>query len=71
VERLARQHGLSRLFLSTTPFLAEAIRLYEREGFRRTPEGPQTLCGTPLITMEKPLVPGEAGEGGPQSSSSK
>jgi ribosomal protein S18 acetylase RimI-like enzyme len=70
VERVARQHGLSRLFLSTTPFLAEAIRLYERHGFRRTAEGPRTLCGTPLFTMEK-LLPGDARDGVPQSSSSK
>jgi GNAT superfamily N-acetyltransferase len=59
VEEFARQHGIGRLFLSTTPFLVEAIRLYERHGLRRTPEGPQTLFGTPLITMEKPLLRGE------------
>jgi GNAT superfamily N-acetyltransferase len=71
VERLAQRQGMSRLFLSTTPFLAEAIRLYERHGFRRTPEGPQTLCGTPLITMEKSLSPGEAGNGVSHKGSSK
>jgi GNAT superfamily N-acetyltransferase len=70
VERLARRHGMRRLFLSTTPFLAEAIRLYERHGFRRTLEGPQTLCGTPLFTMEKPLLPDNPADGVPQSSSS-
>jgi ribosomal protein S18 acetylase RimI-like enzyme len=59
VERLAREHGVPRLFLSTTPFLGEAIRLYERQGFRRTHDGPRTLCGTPLFTMEKVIRPDE------------
>jgi GNAT superfamily N-acetyltransferase len=45
----------SRLFLSTTPFLNAAIRLYERLGFRRTTDGPHELFGTPLFTMEKKL----------------
>ena len=54
VEEFARTEGFSRLFLSTTPFLDRAIRLYQRFGFRRTPEGPPELFGTPLFTMEKP-----------------
>jgi len=44
-----------RLFLSTTPFLAGAIRLYTAFGFVRTEDGPDHLCGTPLFTMEKRL----------------
>jgi hypothetical protein len=43
------------LLLSTTPFLSEAIKLYERSGFRRSTEGPRELFGTPLFTMEKQL----------------
>ena len=44
-----------RLFLSTTPFLAGAIRLYTAFGFVRTEDGPDHLCDTPLFTMEKRL----------------
>ena len=55
IERYALQEGHSRLFLSTTPFLDRAIRLYEQFGFRRTNEGPHDLFGTPLFAMEKRL----------------
>lgn len=53
VERWAADEGISRIFLSTTPFLDSAIRLYEKLGFRRTVEGPHDLFGTALFTMEK------------------
>ena len=53
VEQWAAGEGLTRLFLSTTPFLASAIRRYEKSGFRRTDDGPHDLFGTPLFTMEK------------------
>jgi putative acetyltransferase len=55
VEDFAHGQGFRRLFLSTTPFLSRAIRLYERMGFRRIDEGPHDLFGTPLFTMEKEL----------------
>lgn len=55
VEAWALTLGVSRLFLSTTPFLDQAIRLYLSFGFRRAQEGPHELFGTPLFTMEKPL----------------
>lgn len=54
-EEFARERGLKRIFLSTTPFLSRAIRLYTRHGFERTDEGPDNLHGTPLFTMEKIL----------------
>lgn len=51
VEAYAREHDCRRLTLSTTPFLARAISLYERFGFERTADGPHELFGTPLFTM--------------------
>jgi len=53
IERFATREGFERMFLSTTPFLDRAIRLYEGFGFKRTDEGPHDLHGTPLFTMEK------------------
>jgi putative acetyltransferase len=53
IENVAMDHRYKRLFLSTTPFLHDAIRLYEKFGFVQTSEGPSELHGTPLFTMEK------------------
>jgi len=55
VERFAKETGVHRLFLSTTPFLTRAIKLYEKWGFQRSTHGPHDLFGTPLFTMEKIL----------------
>ena len=55
VEDWALSQRRPRLFLSTTPFLSSAIRLYERSGYRRTNDGLHDLFGTPLFTMEKTL----------------
>ena len=57
IESFASAHRYKRLFLSTTPFLTQAIRLYERWVFMRTGEAPHELFGTPLFTMVKDLVP--------------
>ena len=54
-EEFAVKAGARSMFLSTTPFLDRAIGLYERFGFRRSPEGPHDLFGTPLLTMTKDL----------------
>jgi|SRR5579863_5353772 len=53
VQDWAVHEGYRRLFLSTTPFLTTAIRLYEGFGFQRVDEDPQDLLGTPLFTMQK------------------
>ncbi len=55
IENFAVDHRCKRLFLSTTPFLEQAIRLYGHFGFQRSAEGPYDLFGTPLFTMEKSL----------------
>jgi ribosomal protein S18 acetylase RimI-like enzyme len=55
VEAYAFEQSCKRIFLSTTPFLTQAIKLYEQHGFRRSREGPHDLFGTPLFTMEKAL----------------
>ncbi len=55
IENYVRDNGYSRLFLSTTPFLDRAIRLYESYDFKRTNAGPQDLFGTPIFSMEKHL----------------
>jgi GNAT superfamily N-acetyltransferase len=55
VEVYASARNFKRLFLSTTPFLDRAIRLYENAGFQRLTEPPQDLFGTPLFTMQKLL----------------
>jgi GNAT superfamily N-acetyltransferase len=53
VDAFAIEQSRGRVYLSTTPFLAAAIRAYERAGFRRTDRGPNELFGTPLFSMEK------------------
>lgn len=55
VEGFASRNGLKSMFLSTTPFLVRAIRLYEQCGFRRSEEGSDNLFQTPLFTMVKSL----------------
>jgi len=57
VEQFAIAKGYRRTFLSTTPFLHGAIRLYEHFGFQRNNDGPHELFGTPLFTMVKLLEP--------------
>jgi len=59
IERFAHERGDRRLFLSTTPFLIRAIRLYERFGFQQSSDGPHDLFGTPLFTMVKTLRPAD------------
>ncbi len=56
-EAFAVQGECKRLFLSTTPFLSRAIKLYEDYGFSRSNEGPDNLFLTPLFAMVKRLHP--------------
>jgi GNAT superfamily N-acetyltransferase len=59
VEAWAGEQGAVRIFLSTTPFLAAAIGLYKRAGFKRAKDGAGDLFGTPLFTMVKSIAQGE------------
>lgn len=54
-EEWGRNEGCTRLFLSTTPFLHAAIRLYERSGYQKMEHG-DDLFGTPLLVMEKQVT---------------
>jgi ribosomal protein S18 acetylase RimI-like enzyme len=54
-EDFAMHHHHSRIFLSTTPYLKQAIRLYEQFGFQIINEGPHDLFALPLFTMAKQL----------------
>jgi GNAT superfamily N-acetyltransferase len=51
----ARERGLPRLWLSTTPFLHESMALYRHLGFVPAP-GPADLEGTPLVSFELPIA---------------
>jgi GNAT superfamily N-acetyltransferase len=52
VEKFASANGYKRLILNTTPFLASAIRLYERFGFQATGRE-RDWSGTTLRLMAK------------------
>ena len=64
IETFANANRSHRLFLTTTPFLTEAIRLYEHLGFQRTSAGRVEFFGTPLFTMEKMLTRNQRRERG-------
>jgi GNAT superfamily N-acetyltransferase len=55
VESFALANGYKRLILNTTPFLASAIRLYERYGFRST-GSERDWFGTRLTAMAKQVT---------------
>jgi len=59
VEQFAIAQGVQCMFLSTTPFLTGAIRLYDQFGFQRSNDAPHELFGTPLFTMVKQLEPAD------------
>ena len=55
IEDFAAANNYKRLFLSTTPFLSRAIKLYQQLGFVLSDEPIEDLHGTPLLRMEKEL----------------
>ena len=57
-EAFARAKAHGRIYLSTTPFLTRATRLYEHYGFKPASDGPSDLFGTPLFAMVKTLTGG-------------
>jgi len=59
VEQFAIAQESQHIFLSTTHFLQQAIRLYEQFGFHRTNDTPHELFGTSLFSMVKLLEPAD------------
>jgi GNAT superfamily N-acetyltransferase len=60
-ERFARSAAIEHMWLTTTPFLTGAIRLYKRAGFRLSPDSIEPLFGTTLLKLEKNIsLPAEA-----------
>ena len=55
VEDFATANNYKTLFLSTTPFLLRAIKLYQQMGFAFSDEQVEDLHGTLLLRMEKEL----------------
>jgi len=55
IEDFAFANNYKHLFLSTTPFLSRAIKLYQQMGFVFSDEPVEDLQGTPLLRMEKEL----------------
>jgi GNAT superfamily N-acetyltransferase len=55
VEKFASANRYKRLILNTTPFLASAIRLYERFGFRPT-GSERDWFGTTVSAMTKQVI---------------
>jgi N-acetylglutamate synthase-like GNAT family acetyltransferase len=55
VEKFASANAYKRLVLNTTPFLASAIRLYERFGFRAT-GSERDWFGTTIRLMAKQVI---------------
>jgi N-acetylglutamate synthase-like GNAT family acetyltransferase len=62
-ERFAREVAVQRLSLYTTPFLKQAIRLYQAAGFQFTGEA-DSPHGTELLRMVKELAQSRHGLGG-------
>lgn len=54
-EDYARKNDCNELLLSTTPYLKDAIRLYEKFGFNIINEPPYEFFETPLFNMKKLL----------------
>jgi putative acetyltransferase len=54
IENFGVQNGFEKLFLYSVPFLAGAIRLYEKNGFEHLGGGdPAEFFGTAWLAMEK------------------
>ncbi|HTG93396.1 MAG TPA: GNAT family N-acetyltransferase [Pyrinomonadaceae bacterium] len=53
IEDFASANNYKHLFLSTTPFLSRAIKLYQQLGFVLSDQQIEDLHGTPLLRMEK------------------